>query len=293
MLGRRVADALQTRGVTHHLTDMELDIADHVEVRSVFATFAPTLVINCAAYTAVDKAEQEEELATRVNGRGPVCLAEACVATGASLVHFSTDYVFDGVDRGALREEHPTCPQNAYGRSKLVGEQGVAAAFAAARGGNPGRWHTLRTSWLFGLGSSSFVATMWKLMREREELRVVHDQRGRPTFVDDLAQTALELAGCGERPPAASGLWHFANHGEATWFDLAVATRETLERHGQPLAVKRILPVATSEFPRPAPRPAYSVLSTHKIEAHGIVPRPWEDALEAFVTRAIETGALS
>jgi dTDP-4-dehydrorhamnose reductase len=288
MLGRRVADILQKSEVVHHLTDMELDIADHAAVRSVMTSFAPTHVINCAAYTAVDKAEEEEALATRVNGDGPACLAQACLASGASLVHFSTDYIFDGIDHGPYPEAYPTFPQNAYGRSKLVGEQRIMEAFVSSVPQDSSRWYTLRTSWLFGSGPSSFVANMWKLMSEREELRVVNDQRGRPTFVDDLAHAALELSGCGKSPQAPSGTWHFANQGEATWFELAVATREVLEQYGESLTVRRILPVGTNEFPRPAPRPAYSVLSTHKLESFGISPRPWRAALEAFVIQAIE-----
>jgi dTDP-4-dehydrorhamnose reductase len=290
MLGRRVADTLGQRGIVQHLTDIELDIADRSAVMDVMQSFGPTLVVNCAAYTAVDRAEAEEAQATRVNGDGPRCLAEACLCHQASFVHFSTDYVFDGIDQGPYREERPTAPQNAYGRSKLAGELGIREVFANCSPEDPCRFYVIRTSWLFGHGSSSFVATMWRLMQEREELRVVADQRGRPTFVDDLARAALQLAGCGtESARAPSGLWHFANQGETSWFDLASATRETLERCGAPLRVKRIVPVSTSEFPRPASRPAYSVLCTDKIEGWGIGPRSWRESLAEFLGSAMNS----
>lgn len=218
------------------------------------------LVVNCAAYTDVDGAEADEDTATMVNGRGVGALAERCRDVGATLLHFSTDYVFDGQASSPYRVDDPISPVNAYGRSKAEGERRLREA-----GGD----HLLvRTSWLYAAWGKNFVLTMARLAKERPELRVVDDQRGRPTHAVHLARTSLRLFDAGER-----GTFHVCDGGECTWFELAreVAARVAPDCH--------VEPCTSAEFPRPAPRPAYSVLDLSQTEA-ALGPMPlWRDQL--------------
>ncbi len=276
MLGTALRVRLERQGVPHVCTDIDLDITDRSAVQSFAERERPELIVNAAAYTRVDDAETNEEVALRVNAAGPEHLGLAAAALGARVAHVSTDYVFDGKADTPYKENAPTAPQGAYGRTKLVGEQKLLAAC-------PGAALIVRTSWLFGENGPNFVRTMMRLMAEKEELRVVADQRGRPTYTGDLADALLALSGVG-RPAAAAGIYHFANAGEVTWHAFTLAIRDTLSRHGFPLKVERIVPVTTAEFPRPAPRPAYSVLDTQKVErALGSAPRPFGEALDDYV----------
>jgi dTDP-4-dehydrorhamnose reductase len=281
MLGSVLAEALESAGVTLVSTDTDLDIADADAVLAFARRERPSLVINAAAYTRVDDAESHEADAFRVNAEGAEVVARAALELAAPVVYFSTDYVFGGSAAQPWREDAPTSAQGVYAQSKLAGERRVLAT--QGQGGKP---YVVRTSWLFGENGANFVRTMLGLMRDKEELRVVADQRGRPTYTRDLAQATLELVGLGSREAAAPGVYHFANSGDVSWHEFATGIREAALEHGLSLRCARVLPVTTAEFPRPAPRPAYSVLDTSRIEAVlGRKPRTWTEALAAYINR--------
>lgn len=282
MLGQCVAKQLDALSVEWIGTDLDLDIADQARVAEFVATNQPTALINCAAYTAVDAAETDEAAAYRANAQGPATLARVCIELQMAFAHVSTEYVFDG-DRSEPHEvDSPVGPCNAYGRTKLEGERAISSLFAG--GGARSQWLIVRTSWLFGHGRSSFVDTMWKLMLEKPELRVVNDQHGRPTYARDLGQLLVRAIGATSQPALASGIWHFANAEPTTWFGLASEVRTALLEARQPIKTERIVPVTTLEFPRPARRAKNSVLSTSKLETEAqIVPRPWREALRDYV----------
>ena len=275
MLGSAIAQRLERRGIEFVSTDSELDIAERAQVLEFALRERPTAIVNAAAYTRVDDAEREADLAMRVNGHGPGNLGHAAAAVGASVLHFSTDYVFDGRGSAPYDEQAACAPQGVYGKSKLEGEQQLLAA--AERGV---RMQIVRTSWLFGEHGKNFVSTMLELMAQREELRVVADQHGRPTYTADLADAALALA-LAESP---AGVFHFANSEATTWHGFASAIRDQAKALGLPVRTETIHAVTTAEFPRPAPRPAYSVLATARIAAAlGSEPRPWRTALHDYL----------
>lgn len=287
-----LASALRARyerhGITCLLTDRELDVSSREQVLSFAREECPEQIVNAAGYTRVDDAEAHEADARRTNGDGPANLAEAAALLGVPFLHFSTDYVFDGRASVAYTEDAPTAPLGVYGRSKLEGEERALATSAS----NAGGVYVLRTSWLFGENGPNFVKTMVGLLRDRDELRVVNDQHGRPTYTGDLADAALGLLGVGRSSAAPPGLYHFANAGATTWHGFVVGIRAACERLGLPVRASRIEPVSTSEFPRPAPRPAYSVLDTSRIEqALGQSPRAWPAALEDYLRREYAGGA--
>jgi dTDP-4-dehydrorhamnose reductase len=263
MLGRDVAAAAARSG--HEVVALargELDITDRAAVQAAIAEAEPAAIVNCAAWTDVDGAEADEAAATRINGHGAGNLAAEAAAAGAFLVHVSSDYVFDGRADAPYREDSATVPLSAYGRSKLAGEHAVAAA--------GGEHAIVRSSWLFGVGGRNFVDTMLKLGAERDELRVVDDQLGCPTFTGQLADALVAIA---EQRP--SGILHVAGGGACTWFELA---RATFEETGTAV---RVDPCTTAEFPRPAPRPAYSVLGSTREDAPALPP--WRDGLRAYL----------
>jgi dTDP-4-dehydrorhamnose reductase len=254
-----------------------LDITDGAAVEALVATERPDAVINSAAYTAVDACEDHEELATAVNGTAPGLLARACAARGVPLLHVSTDYVFDG-DRAAdgppWREDDPTGPPCAYGRSKLAGELAVRAATDA-------HW-IVRTQWLYGLGGKNFVETMLALGATRDLLRVVDTERGSPTSTHTLSPLLWEILT--RRPGVPYGTYHAANAGACTWRGFAQAI---FERTGKAVGVDPITSQqARDELGLKAVRPAYSVLDTARLRAalgHDIPP--WEDGLDDYVVR--------
>lgn len=257
----------------------ELDLADERSIRSVIRAVAPDVVVNAAAYTAVDRAEREVAAAWRANAIGPAVLAEACRAADVPLVHVSTDYVFAGDKAEAWEVDDAVAPPNVYGASKLAGE-------IAVRAGCP-RHAIVRTAWLVSAGGANFVTTMLRLAAQHDRVRVVADQHGSPTGADDLAAALARIAArLIEDPDGATGTFHFANAGATTWHGFAEAIFARSAIRGGPSAV--VEPVATSDYPTAAVRPVNSVLSTQRIaRPFGIVPRPWQAALDDILDALI------
>jgi dTDP-4-dehydrorhamnose reductase len=271
LLGREMVRAATARG--YHvvaLAHTDLDVTDAPAVRSVVRAHTPTHVIHCAAYTAVDGAESEPELAMRVNRDGTESVAKAAAQAGAGLVYFSTDYVFDGLKVEPYLSSDSPAPVNSYGRSKLAGEYAAADAHPDPL--------IIRTGWLYGGGGSSFIQAILKRAATGKGLRVVDDQHGRPTWTRNLAEGTLELLDAG-----AKGVVHFADGGEATWVDLA---RAALTLSGYEIEVE---PVSTEEWGAPAPRPRYSVLDLTATEAVlGCSMMHWREALRRFLEEESE-----
>ncbi|MFE4832043.1 dTDP-4-dehydrorhamnose reductase [Streptomyces sp. NPDC056672] len=249
-----------------------LDITDPAAVRAALETHAPAVVVNCAAWTAVDDAEAREAEALAVNGTGPRVLAEACAASGAVLIQVSTDYVFAGDGGTPYGEYDPTGPRSAYGRTKLAGERAVLDTL-------PETGYVVRTAWLYGAGGGNFVRTMIKLESVKDTLDVVDDQRGQPTWTGDLADLLVRLGGAALEGAAEPGVYHGTSGGETSWFGF---TREIFRLLGAD--PERVRPTTSEAFVRPAPRPAYSVLGHERWKRAGIEPiREWRAALaEAF-----------
>jgi dTDP-4-dehydrorhamnose reductase len=268
MLGQDVEAAAAAAGHTAiAFARAQLDITNEAAVAAAVAGARPDAVINCAAYTNVDGAESEEELAEAVNGAGAGAVAAAAASAGAWTIHVSSDYVFDGAKTEPYLESDPVRPLSAYGRSKLAGERAVAGAA-------PDRHTIVRSSWLFGAGGPCFPATILRLAAERDELSVVDDQVGCPTFTGHLGEALVRLA-TDDRVP---GMLHVAASGECSWYEFA---REIVERGGHDC---RVVPGKTADLGRPAPRPAFSVLRSER----GAPELPdWREGLAAYVSAAV------
>jgi dTDP-4-dehydrorhamnose reductase len=275
MLGQDLIAAASAAG--HEVVGFsraELDITDADAVTTAVHSARGGVVFNCAASTDVDGAERDEVGAVAVNGAGAGNVARAAAACGAWTIHVSSDYVFDGAKRVPYLESDHVGPLSAYGRSKLAGERAVADAA-------PGQHTIVRSSWLFGTGGSCFPATILRLAAEREELRVVDDQVGCPTFTGHLARALIEL-GAGEAPPA--GIVHVAGGGICSWYAFA---REIVARAGLSCEVK---PCTTAEMPRPATRPAYSVLRSERGDEVPALPE-WRQGLAEYMAALPVAGA--
>lgn len=253
-----------------------LDIADVDAIEPLIASIGPGAVINAAAYTAVDRAEQEPGAAFALNRDAPAAMARACASRDLPFVHFSTDYVFDGALDRPYVETDATGPTGVYGASKLAGEQAVTAAGGAAI--------ILRTSWVYSVHGTNFVKTMLRLAADRDEIDVVADQVGRPTWARDCAEVALLAVGALADAPGLAGLYHLSGADDATWADLAAETFDLSARLRGPTA--RVRPIATADYPTPTPRPANSRLDCRKLEA--ALPwrcHPWRDSLALCMTQ--------
>ena len=252
----------------------EMDIADPAQVEAALAAGGFTAVVGSAAYTAVDKAEDDVAACWRANALGPAVLAGAAARAGVPIVHLSTDYVFDGSKTGPYIEDDPVAPLGVYGASKEGGEQAVRAA-------SP-RHVILRTAWVVSPYGSNFVKTMLRLGAERPLLRIVGDQRGCPTCAPDIAGTLVDVLARLAQPNAPTGTYHFVNEGEASWFELAQAVFDMAGLAPSP----RLEAIATADYPTRARRPANSRLSTAKLQRDfGVAPRPWRTALRETVER--------
>ncbi|HLG23238.1 MAG TPA: dTDP-4-dehydrorhamnose reductase [Candidatus Manganitrophaceae bacterium] len=243
----------------------ELDITDPRKVQEAILKFNPALIINCAAFTRVDECEAKRDLAFAVNGTAVGALAEAAGKAGADFVHFSTDYIFDGTKNRPYDEEDPPHPINVYGASKWEGERLLRKHLK--------KYLLIRAQWLYGQGGNHFVKSILRLAEKQETLRVVDDQVGAPTWTEDLAEATVALIQKG-----ASGTYHLADAGQCSWYAFA---RRIIEEAGLPT---QVVPCKSAEFPRPARRPAYSVLSTAKAAKElGRPMPPWETALKRFI----------
>lgn len=292
----------------------EFNITDQAMVQSVVEATQPEIIINCAAYTNVDGCETEQELANQVNGIAVGYLAEAAKRVNATLVHISTDYVFDGEKKTPYAEEDQTNPQSVYGSSKLLGEQAILSSGLE-------KYFIIRTSWLYGPGGNNFVETILRLAGEREELRIISDQVGSPTYTGDLADAVFALLGkcCDQeavmkkalqigrdedvvtgpsspvtdlasRDSSIYGSYHFSNGGQCSWYDFAVEIVDQARKNGVLLKLGKILPINTEDYPLPAERPKYSVFSKEKYcrITKRSVPG-WQDSLAQYLENRVNT----
>jgi dTDP-4-dehydrorhamnose reductase len=269
-VGWELRRALAPLGRVVALGRAEADLAAPDRLRSIVRHHRPRLIVNAAAYTAVDRAETEPELAFAVNAQAPGVLADEARRAGAFLVHYSTDYVFDGMKGAPYVEGDAAHPLNVYGRSKLAGEQAIQAATEDHL--------ILRTGWVYGARGANFLRTVLRLLDERDELRIVADQHGAPTWSRTVAEaTAAMLARNGVASPRHAGIFHLAAAGRTTWHGFATAIRDALPA---PYQQKRVTAIATEEYPTPAARPPWSVLDTTRLrETFGIHLPPWDDVL--------------
>jgi len=241
---------------------------------------SPDVVINAAAYTAVDRAENESAAAFRINAEAPAAIARECADAGALLLHYSTDYVFDGLATRPYREDDATAPLGVYGASKLAGEQEIRASGA--------RHAILRTAWVYAAHSANFLRTMLRLAADRDELRVVADQVGAPTPAAWIADATADMLRHGIEH---SGTWHLTQGGETSWHGFATAIMEEAHARGLLARKPRVLPITTADYPTPARRPAYSVLDTARLRGDfGIVPPDWREGLRRTL-REVEFGS--
>jgi dTDP-4-dehydrorhamnose reductase len=274
-VGRELQHALQPLGKVLALDHSMLDLANPEAIRHTVREFKPDLIVNAAAYTAVDRAESAQELAMVVNGVAPGVLAEEAKRSNAVLVHYSTDYVFDGSKTTAYIETDVTHPLNVYGATKLAGEQAIKASGAAH--------YILRTSWVYAAEGANFLNTMLRLGRERPELRIVDDQVGAPTWARAIAQMTTQMLSRQQNPAADSryGLYHLTATGAVSWFGFAQAIFAAAEQT-MGIPAPRLIPITTSEYPLPARRPANSRLDCSRLgSAFGIQPAAWEKMLAA------------
>lgn len=294
-LGRAIRQlAYREKTIEYYMTDVDqLDITNHEAITAFVAEHNITAIVNCAAYTAVDAAENDEATCTLINATAPQYLAQAMEAVGGELIHVSTDYVFDGTATQPYTEDQPTQPQSVYGRTKCAGEQAVLQACQRAA--------VVRTAWLYAALGKNFVRTMLKLATERSEIRVVADQVGTPTYAPDLAEVLIAMLH--HEGGIVPGIYHYTNEGMASWYDFAVAAIRMADLDPN----CRVLPCTTADYPTPAKRPAYSILSKQKIyDTYGIQPKHWFislcecidylrqcDELPRFALRRIDTPPLN
>ncbi|MBI2213533.1 MAG: dTDP-4-dehydrorhamnose reductase [Acidobacteria bacterium] len=279
MLGTDLSQALDERGDEVFGVDKGvLDITDTEAVDRFVDEIRPDVIVNCAAYTRVDDCEADEATASKVNGWAVESLADAANRAGSLLVQISTDFVFDGLATRPYEINDPVAPVSAYGRSKLEGEERARIAK---------RHVILRTSWLFGVRGWNFVEAIRKqILLGRTELRVVDDQRGCPTYTPHLASAVVRLADIVRKSPELGGVYHYSDAPECSWFDFATAIVAEMKREGSADGGARVLPTTSAEFPRPAQRPAYSVLSVDRYRrVTGCSPESWIDGLAEYFAK--------
>lgn len=270
MLGSSIASLLKKEGLAHFCThSRDVDISKASEVESILDFHQPSHIINCAAYTQVDLAEKEQDLALSINAYGPKNLGIFARKKNIALLHFSTDYVFDGRASKPYGEKDLVCPINMYGQSKYLGEKWLLEVCPEAC--------IVRCSWLCGYGGKNFIHTMVDLFSKKDCVKVVDDQVGRPTFCQDLSKAALKLL-------SKQGIYHYANQGAVSWFDFAKAIFQRMKKKNFPFCVREILPLSSEQYPTYAKRPKYSVLDTKKYESlcQDSIPH-WEETLDTYL----------
>jgi len=264
----------------------DFDITSREQVLCQLSALHPDVIINCAAFTNVDGCESQVELAAKVNGVGPGILADVADRFGATLVHISTDFVFSGTQTTPYSEDDSTGPLSVYGQSKLAGEQAIISS-------GLNNYYIVRTSWLYGPGGANFVETIARLAAEREQLGIVNDQVGTPTYTADLAQaiwTLISPITSNLSPVTAPyGIYHYSNSGACTWYDFAGEIVSHLRQSALALKIKDLRPIATADYPLPAQRPAYSVLSKEKIvAATGVNIPSWQESLKKYLNDRVK-----
>jgi dTDP-4-dehydrorhamnose reductase len=276
MLGCAIVDTMRKNKVECcATTQREVDITSLKEVEDFAMEENFSHIINCAAYTNVDKAEEEAAKAYAVNTKGPSNIGAIATKVKAKVIHFSSDYVFDGTNDCPYEEDDVTFPCNAYGQTKLEGENLLLKICPTSC--------VIRTSWLFGLHGNNFVSNMLKLMQKKEEISVVEDQFGRPTSCKDLAEAVFDLL-------PYNGIFHFANSDKTSWYELARAAFNEAQELGFKIVCQNIIPIKTYQYPTIAKRPQYSVLSTKKYEKTcDITPRLWQDSLKEYLKEYFHT----
>lgn len=273
-VGHELHRSLQPLGEVVAVHSGQLDLANPDQIRDVIRQVRPQLIVNPAAYTAVDMAETETDLAMKINGTAPRILAEECVRIGAALIHYSTDYVFDGTKEGAYTEEDALCPANVYGKTKAEGERAIQAV--------GGDYLILRTSWVYGMHGKNFLKTILRLAQEKEVLRIVSDQHGAPTWSRTIADTTANiLTQLYDKNSqkmdfeSSSGIYHLASQGFTTWYEFA----QTILNNLVDKSKTKVLPISTSEYPLPAKRPRNSRLSSERLIGKFCHLPEWEKAL--------------
>lgn len=271
-VGYELERSLQGLGEIVAVDRSEMDLMDLDQVRDVIRRVKPTLIVNPAAYTAVDLAESEPDLAMRVNAEAPAVMAEEAKKLGAAMIHYSTDYVFDGTKRTPYVESDLTCPINVYGRTKLAGEQAIQAAGINSL--------ILRTSWVYGMRGKNFLLTILRLSQQRPELRIVADQLGAPTWcrtiADLTARIVVHANSSDDWWRLKGGVYHLTSQGQTSWAGFAEAIIANASLSNKPV----IVPITTQDYPCPAQRPGYSVMSCEKLRhATGLVLPRWDEAL--------------
>ncbi len=266
----RIAADYQEQFRFHFTTREELDLTQPDQVQTALDKIHPDYILNCAAYTAVDKAEQEQEVALKTNAHSVGEMAMWCEHNGKQLITISTDYVFDGKGMAPYKVQHPTDPLNYYGYSKWLGEQFVKE--------NHPNGIVIRTSWVYSTHGNNFVRTMLRLMKERNELNVVADQIGSPTYAADLAEALLQMVIGLQARKTHQAIYHYSNSGVISWFDFATAIRDMAGLTCQ------VNPIPSSAYPTPAKRPGYSVMDcSDLVKDFGIQLKPWQERLQTCI----------
>ncbi len=277
-LGRTLAGALPELGEVNAPARAEFDLESEPSMRRLLDNWRPELIVNAAAYTAVDKAESEPGRAMRVNGAAPATMAGWAAQNGAAILHYSTDYVFDGTATRPYREDDSVNPLGAYGKSKLAGE--------AALRGSGAVYLIIRTSWLYAAAGGNFLQRILRLARENETLRIVDDQIGAPTSAEWLAQASARILADAPLRGDRRGVLHAAAAGSVSWHGFACAIVARARERGWPIKAAEILPIPTSAYPAPAARPRNSVLALDRLRRdHGIEPPSWREQLDAVFAR--------
>ena len=278
-VGQDLQQTLTTVGELIAVNRQRMNLTSPENIRQVIQEIRPDIIINAAAYTAVDKAESEPDLAFAINAIAPSIMAEEDKNIGAFLLHISTDYVFDGTKNTPYLEDDHTNPISVYGQTKLAGEQGIEK--------NGDRYAILRTAWVYGTqGKGNFVKTMLRLGKEKEQLSIVADQVGSPTWSYDIANTITQIL-THLNLAETQEIYHFTNSGVASWYDLAMAVFQEAKSLGFPLKIQQVNPITTKEYPTPATRPHYSVLSGRKIaNLLGYNAPYWRDSLKQMLYQA-------
>ena len=276
MLGTELCRLLKEKKIDFEGTDRSVDITDFSSLEKFAAGKKFDFIVNCAAYTAVDKAESNEALCERINRDAVRHLGEAAQAVGAKVIHISTDYVFDGTNCRPYVETDPTCPISVYGRTKLAGEEALRAVCPEAV--------IIRTAWLYSEYGNNFVKTVLRLGAERDELRFIFDQVGSPTYAGDLAEAMLTIVAQAEEGHFVPGVYHFSNEGVCSWYDFTVKILQLAHLS------KRVIPIETKDYPTPAARPHYSVLNKGKIKAtYGMTIPHWETSLQSCLQHLLNS----